>query len=147
MKSNKEKHDADVKNVLKDDGLPPHLLDAFHKYENGTSTSLEELRKDLGMGSWAVRLAYNGDFGGVVIQQHPGEGNTKHYHSDADENWVILDGEGKWWIDGVGERTVKKGDIIIVPQGVLHQITCVGQLPGARYAITKPDVDHIYLDE
>ena len=67
MKSTKEKHDADVKNVLKDDGLPTHLLDALHKHEYSTSTSLEELRIALGMGSWAVSVAYYGVFGALVI--------------------------------------------------------------------------------
>ena len=85
------------------------------------------------MGSWAVRIAYNELFGGVVIQQQPGEGNRKHLHPDADENWVILDGEWEWWIDGLGTQMVKK-----------HDIRCVGDSPGVRYAITRPDVNHVY---
>jgi quercetin dioxygenase-like cupin family protein len=73
------------------------------------------------MGSWAVRIAYNELFGGVVIQQQPGEGNRKHFHPDADENWVILDGEWEWWIEGIGTQRVKKNDIIVVPK--IHGIT------------------------
>ena len=96
------------------------------------------------MGSCAVRIAYNERFGGVIIQQQPGEGNRRHYHPDADENWVIMDGEWEWWIDGQGTKTVKKDDIVVVPKGVLHQITCVGNSPGVRYAITQPDVEHVY---
>ena len=38
----------------------------LQKYENQTTVSLEQLRSDLGSGSWAVRLAYNDLFGGVV---------------------------------------------------------------------------------
>ena len=53
-------------------------------------------------------IAYNELFGGVVIQQHPGEGNRKHFHPDADENWVILDGEWEWWIEGIGTQRVKR---------------------------------------
>ena len=97
------------------------------------------------VGSWAVRLALNERFGGVVIQQQPGEGNRKHYHPDADENWVILDGEWEWFIEGK-KKIVRKGDFVIVPKKTWHQIKCVGGRPGIRYAITKPDVDHVYAD-
>ena len=46
---------------------------------------LAELREEFGMGSWAVRIAFNNLFGGVIIQQQPGEGNRLHCHPDADE--------------------------------------------------------------
>ena len=140
-------YDSNVVNVLKDDGLQDTNWEVMKKYENITTINLEDLREDLGMGSWAVRLAYNELFGGVVIQQHPGEGNRKHMHTEADENWVILDGEWEWWIDGQGTSRVKKGDFVYVPKNTWHQITCVGDNPAVRYAITKPDVEHIYLPE
>lgn len=140
------KSDSDVKRVLENDGLDPKALDIFHKYENSTTVSLDNLRDELGMGSWAVRVAYNDMFGGVVIQQQPGEGNRKHYHPDADENWIIMDGEWEWWIEGHGTKTVKTGDIIVVPAKVWHHIKCVGTSPGVRYAITQPDVNHVYED-
>ena len=134
--------DSDVKRVLKDDGLDVEKLSIFHKYEN-ESVSLEKLRKKHGLGSWAVRIAYNNRFGGVVIQQQPGEGNRKHYHPDADENWVILDGWWEWWIEGQGKKLVKKNDIIVVPKNTWHHIKCT-KGPGIRYAITQPDVEHVY---
>ena len=139
----KTKSDSDLIRVLEEDGVPVSELD---KYENCTTVNLQELRDDLGMGSWAVRIAYNDLFGGVVIQQHPGEGNRKHFHPDADENWVILDGEWEWWIEGVGTQRVKTHDIIVVPRGVWPKITCVGDSPGVRYAVTRPDVEHVYED-
>ena len=138
------KSDSDVKRVLSEDGLDPQTLDTFHKYENVSTISLESLRKELGMGSWAVRIAYNDRFGGVIIQQQPGEGNRRHYHPKADENWVIMDGEWEWWIEGQGTKVVKTNDIVVVPTGVLHQITCIGNKPGVRYAVTQPDVEHVY---
>ena len=135
--------DSNVVSVLNDDGIQDVSWESVTKYQNITSISLDALREDFGGGSWAVRLAYNDRFGGVVIQQHPGEGNRKHMHSDAAENWVILDGEWEWWIEGE-TRKVQKGDFIYVPPNTWHKITCIGTGPGVRYAITKPDVDHIY---
>ena len=139
-----EIHDSDVVNVLEKDGV---LKVELKKFENHSSINLCQIREEMGTGSWAVRIAYNEKFGGVVIQQHPGEGNRKHYHPNADENWVIMDGEWEWWIDGVGTKKVKKDDIVVVPKGVLHQITCVGSGPAVRYAITEPDVDHVYQED
>lgn len=138
--------DSDVKRVLTDDGISSDSLTTFHDYENITNVNLQSLRETLGLESWAVRIAFNDRFGGVVIQQQPGEGNRKHYHPDADENWVIMDGEWEWWIDGIGTKVVKTGDIIVVPKNTWHQIKCIGNKPGVRYAVTKPDVEHIYAD-
>ena len=108
----KEVTDNDVVNVLMKDGVQNVDWESMRKYENISSISLDELRKDFGMGSWAVRIAFNDLFGGVIIQQQPGEGNRKHYHPDADENWVIMEGEWEWWIDGIGTKKVKKNDIL-----------------------------------
>jgi len=134
---------TDLVKVLKDDGLLDIDFETITKYQNIATINLKDIRKDLGNGSWAIRIAYNQDFGGVVIQQRSGEGNRKHYHPDADENWVILDGEWEWWIDGKGISKVSTGDIIVVPKNTWHLIKCISEI-GARYAITKPDVNHVY---
>jgi len=134
---------SDVVKVLNDDGIKNIDWNTMRKYENITTISLNEIRKELGMGSWAIRLAYNEIFGGVLIQQQTGEGNRKHYHPDADENWVILDGKWEWWIEKKGTQIVRKNDIVVVPKGVPHLIKCI-KGPGVRYAITKPDVNHVY---
>jgi len=139
------KSDSNVKNVLVDDGLHKDSLIEFHDYENIETINLDEIRKKLGMGSWAVRIAYNKRFGGVLIQQQAGEGNRRHYHPNADENWVILDGIWEWWVEGRGTKKVRINDIVVVPQKTWHQIKCV-KGPGVRYAITQPDVPHIYED-
>ena len=138
------KTDSNVKRVLKEDGLDENTLSKFHKFENISTININDLRKEFGSGSWAARIAYNDDFGGVVIQQQPGEGNRKHYHPNADENWVILDGKWEWWIDGIGVQTVKKNDILGVPKKTWHQIKCIGNSAGIRYDITIPDVPHVY---
>ena len=138
------KSDSDVVSVLKADGVENVDWEQLTQFENTPSINLEDIREKLGMGSWAVRIAYNERFGGVMIQQQPGEGNRKHFHPDADENWVVMEGEWEWWIEGQGTQRVKKNDIIVVPKRTWHQIKCVGDSVGVRYAITKPDVEHTY---
>ena len=136
--------ETNVVKVLIDDGLNSIDWKTLRKYENISTISLAQLRDELGMGSWAVRIAYNNLFGGVIIQQNSGEGNRKHYHPDADENWIIMDGVWEWWIEGKGKKIVKQNDIVVVPKGIPHLITCI-EGPGARYAITKPVVNHVYV--
>ena len=133
----------DLRQVLTDDGVNSIIIGDL---ENKTTTSIDELKDKMGTGSWAARLVKNDRFGGVLIQQQPGEGNRLHYHPDADECWVIIDGEWEWFIEGQGVKTVTKNDVVVVERGIKHKITCVGEKPGLRFAITAPDVLHVYSD-
>ena len=136
--------DSDVTQVLKDDGVKTVVLDGF---ENQPLTELNKIKDDMGSPPWAVRLVYNDRFGGVMICQNPGEGNRLHYHPNADECWVILEGEWEWYIEGEGTKRVGVNDIVVVRQGVKHKITCVGDKPAIRFAITAPNVSHVYVAE
>jgi quercetin dioxygenase-like cupin family protein len=142
--SRNEIHDDDVSRVLYKDGVGKVKLGDT---ENLPVVSLNKLKEDMGDDSWAARIVYNERFGGVLIKQNPGEGNRLHFHPDADECWVILEGEWEWYIEGVGTRRVSVHDIVVVKRGVKHKITCVGDRPAIRLAITAPDVDHVYAEE
>ncbi len=140
----KEIHDDNVSRVLQKDGVNKVILGDF---ENLPAISLDEIKKEIGDDSWAVRVIYNERFGGVLIKQNPGEGNRLHHHHSADECWVILEGEWEWYIEGVGTKKVGLHDIVIVKKGTPHKIKCVGKKQGIRLAITMPDVDHVYDKE
>tara|TARA_B100000965_G_C19545108_1_gene737420 strand:+ start:119 stop:538 length:420 start_codon:yes stop_codon:yes gene_type:complete len=136
------KTSSNVTEVLKDDGVESVDIANF---ENLSNINIKELVKKFGKDkSWAVRVTFNKRFGGVAIQQLPGEGNRLHQHPDAAECWVILKGKWKWFIEGKGDMEVSEGSIINVPAKTNHQITCIGDEPGIRFAVTKPDVEHIY---
>ena len=135
--------DSDVTQVLKDDGVKTVVLDGF---ENQPLTELNKIKDDMGSPPWAVRLVYNDRFGGVMICQNPGEGNRLHYHPNADECWVILEGEWEWYIEGEGTKRVKEKDIVLVKSDTKHKIVCVGMKPAIRFAITAPDVKHTYAE-
>lgn len=141
MKKSRGLDDSDLKKLLIEDGV-----ESVHigRYENLTLTRVCDIKKKMKGESWAVRVVCNDRFGGTLICQKPGEGNRLHYHPDSDECWVILEGAWKWYIDGMGVRSVKKGDIVVVAKGTKHLIQCVGKKPGIRFAITKPNVEHIY---
>ena len=138
--------DDNVENILIDDGVNDTLLEPGHQFENLSKINIKTIEDKLDFNdSWAVRVIYNKRFGGVIIKQNPGEGNRLHYHPDADEIWVILEGQYEWQIEDK-VQTVSKGDIVVVKEKVWHKIKAVGDKPAIRLAITKPDVDHIYED-
>ena len=60
------KSDNNLITVLKDDGIEEVDWGKVRKFENSPTVGLDQLRKELGMGSWAVRIAYNNLFGGVI---------------------------------------------------------------------------------
>ena len=129
---------------MEKDGVPKVVL---FDYENKSSTNLKNIISEMGEAPWAVRIVYNEVFGGVLICQNPGEGNRLHYHHNADECWVIMQGEWEWYIEGEGTKQVAKDDIVVVKKGTPHKITCIGDEPGIRFAVTRPDVDHVYAEE
>ncbi len=136
------KKSSNVTEVLKDDGV--NAVDIIN-FQNLSSININQLTSKFGKDkSWAVRCTFNHRFGGVAIQQLPGEGNRMHQHPDAAECWVILKGKWKWFIEGQGDMEVSEGSIINVPEKTFHQIKCIGNEPGIRFAVTKPDVEHIY---
>ncbi len=139
-----EVHDDNVSRVLRSDGVKKVVLGDF---ENLPTIGLDKIKEDMGCDSWAVRVIYNERFGGVLIKQKPGEGNRLHYHPGADECWIILEGSWEWYIDGIGTKQVSVHDIVVVKKGTKHKITCVGDKPGIRLAVTMPDVDHVYVEE
>ena len=125
------KQDSNVKRVLKDDGVTNSLLVAGHEFENPKTINIPTLEKELGYkDSWAVRVVYNDRFGGVIIKQNPGEGNRLHYHPDADECWVVLEGEYEWQI----EEEVSK-----VKQMVMRESDFVNSMKSEEFAETVVD--------
>ena len=134
--------DNDVKNVLSKDGVENVDVSNF---QNLTDINIKEIKNKYGPNkSWAVRTTFNDIFGAVLIQQLPGEGNRVHMHPDANECWYIVSGEWEWFIEGIGNKAVSAGSVVNVEKNTFHKITCKGSEPGIRFAITKPDVDHIY---
>ncbi len=131
--------DSDLVRVLKEDGIEDVDI---HTFVDCDITNLAKIRCFMGKeGNWAVRVAYNKHFGGVVIQQMPREGNRLHSHPNTAECWVILDGELIWWTLNY-PRYVKAGDIVNVTAGVEHRIEVRGNKPSVRFAVTVPDVVH-----
>ncbi|WP_426955173.1 cupin domain-containing protein [Muricoccus radiodurans] len=62
------------------------------------------------------RLLVSSPHGTIAVQS----GNVlKHFHADADEIQLILDGAGSFWL-GDREVQVQRGDLVIIPRGTHH---------------------------
>lgn len=52
---------------------------------------------------------------------HPDKETTGHAHSEAEEIYFFLRGEGKIQLDSE-EQEVKKDDLILIPKGCFHKV-------------------------
>ncbi|WP_246521868.1 cupin domain-containing protein [Neoroseomonas terrae] len=89
--------------------LAPQIINLFSMTDEeiGSLAPNSDLRSRL--------LAATPD-GTVSVQS----GNVpRHYHADANEIQLILQGEGSFWL-GDREVQVKPGDLIIIPRGTPH---------------------------
>jgi CMP-N,N'-diacetyllegionaminic acid synthase len=139
--SNEEHSENDVPSILHKDGVMNNNFDE----ENREITNIVNLisSKDETV-SWSHRLVNSESNSATLISQLPGEGNRKHYHRDWNEWWYILDGEWIFEIEGE-EKVIKKNDLVFIPKGKVHRITATGDKPAIRLAVSRQDVDHIYV--
>ena len=49
-----------------------------------------------------------------------GSRNFWHYHPDAEQTLLVLDGEGFYQEEGKEKRIIRKGDVIVTPPNVRH---------------------------
>lgn len=113
---------------------------------NSRHSNLEQIKKEMGPPPWIYVLVYSSTDQTGLICQKPGEGCRKHMHASHEEWWVVLEGEFEWLLgDGTRIQT-QKGDVVCLPKGMPHQITCIGNRPGIRMANGGRDMDHVYLD-
>lgn len=135
-------HETDIMKIFQDDGY--EKIYKGKEYENFPVNYFDKIKELGGSAPWVIRMVHNERFCCAFICQDPGEKGRLHYHPDADECWVILQGEYEWYIEGEGIIHVKEKDVVLARKGVVHQIKCVGDKPGIRFAITAPDTDHGY---
>lgn len=70
-----------------------------------------------------VHLSILKDGGNSVITNFcflPGSRNFWHYHPNAEQTLLVLDGEGYYQEEGEAKRVIKKGDVIVSKANVRH---------------------------
>ncbi len=140
----KERIEVDVPSILKKDGVSVNDL---HSSNSEIPVSIKEIISSFDSStSWSKRLVNTENNSATLIHQLPGEGNREHYHPDWNEWWYIIDGQWEWNIEGK-KVIVEKDDVVFIPKGKLHHITAVGNKPAIRLAVSREDVEHIYIEQ
>ena len=70
-----------------------------------------------------VHLSILKDGGNTMITNFrfsPGSRNFWHYHPNAEQTLLVLDGEGYYQEDGEAKRVIRKGDVIVSKANVRH---------------------------
>lgn len=143
MSSQNQTADADVPTILKMDGVSRFVLDEA----NQEVVCLADLIKKYGRASsWSHTVINSASNSATLICQLPGEGNRRHHHPDWDEWWYIVEGEWEWWVEGQIKH-VRQGDVVFISRNRKHQITAVGDKVAIRLAVSRYDVDHVYMPD
>src|SRR5262245_29076970 len=111
---------------------------------NSIHSNLDEIKQQMGPPPWIYVLVYSSTDQTGLICQNPGEGCRKHFHATHEEWWVVLEGEFEWRLGDGKILQTRKGDVVCIPRGMPHQITCTGTGPGIRMANGGRDMDHVY---
>jgi len=138
----REKIEVNVKKILIKDGIKDNV---FHQ-ENKLNTNIKKIiDSKLNKKNWSYRLINTKSNSATLISQQPGEGNRRHYHSNWDEWWLIIKGMWKFEIEGKIFK-LKKNDLILIKRKQKHKITAIGKTNAIRLAVSRGDVEHIYVD-
>ncbi len=137
----KKKIENNVKSILKKDGV----INNDFSNENSLINNISKILKDKkNKKNWSYRLINTKSNSATLICQQPGEGNRRHYHSNWNEWWLIIDGTWQFEIENE-KKILKKNDIILIKKNKIHKITAIGKKPAIRLAVSRGDVDHIYV--
>jgi quercetin dioxygenase-like cupin family protein len=63
-----------------------------------------------------------------VAELKPGQRNPRHYHPNCEELVYVLSGSVEHWV-GDEKTTLKAGDLLMIPRGVIHQGIVLGNEP------------------
>lgn len=91
-----------------------------------------------------VHLSILKDGGNTMITNFyfsPGSRNFWHYHPNAEQTLLVLDGEGFYQEEGEEKRVIKKGDVIVSKVNVRHWNGAAPDKPLICMTVTEHSVD------
>ncbi|MFC5216615.1 cupin domain-containing protein [Streptomyces coerulescens] len=113
---------------------------------NEVSTRARHVRSGEGRSLWVVGDTYtikaageetNGAFALIEASVPPGGGPPPHVHSREDEAFYLLDGELEV-LAGRSTTSVRAGDFVLLPRGLVHGFTNPGVTAARMLILTAP---------
>ena len=133
--------EVEVEAILKKDGVVDNNFDDANQE---VVNAYELIKQNATKTSWSRRLVDTESNSATMIGQMPEEGNRRHYHPDWNEWWFILAGKWEFEIDGEA-REIVVGDVVFIEKGKIHKITAIGDQMAIRLAVSRNDVEHIFV--
>ena len=113
----------------------------------------ELIEQHKGQPSWSVpamrknRVRGNFICGLASAERPPRAGDRGHFHADFAEFWVVMKGQLRWTMEGIGEPLIaSEGDIVYAPPNTFHVPQFYGK-EGINCRLTSstfPSANHIY---
>ena len=89
---------------------------------------LTDLRRRAGRGPENTFRLFEGDKSmSSVRRMAPGEAGKAHFHPEADEWLICLEGEGQYYLDQSESTPIRAGQIGFAPAGAIHGVKNTGQ--------------------
>lgn len=135
--------DSDLVRLIKRDGV-----DEFTTRQdwNQPHMRLADIKaKMAGSQSWCHPFIYTDNDQCCLIAQAPGEGCRKHFHTNKDEWWLVLEGAFEWRLGDGRVIRAEPGEVVYLEKGTPHEIICVSKEMGIRLAGGGRDMAHVYV--
>ncbi|MDN5345199.1 MAG: hypothetical protein PWQ18_1313 [Clostridia bacterium] len=100
--------------------------------------NVSEVIKDLGARATKTILYENERTNGVVWYVPPGEEVVAHWHPATDDAWIIIAGEGEYYLGGGVTHPIKAGMVALAARGEIHGVRATGPEPLVFVAISAP---------
>src|SRR5690554_1626878 len=75
---------------------------------------------------------------GVVWYIPPGEEVPAHYHPSTDDVWIVLEGEGEYYLGNGETYPLKPGIVALAEKGQIHGVKVTGDKPMIFAAVCGP---------
>lgn len=134
--------DNDLERLIRRDGVD--FFSSSDDY-NQLHMRVQDIKAKMEGDSWCHPVVYTDNDQCFLIAQAPGEGCRKHYHATKGEWWMVIEGVFEWKTGEGRVIVANPGEIVHMPHGMVHTITCVGDKPGIRLACGGRDMEHVYV--
>jgi len=144
--------ESELVDLISLDGSP--MPDKNVQGHNQTLMNLDDIEKKIGGSDWCYPVVYTDLDQVAFIKQSKGKGCRKHYHPTKDEWWVIFRGSFEYQLwhnrespEGDPDEVIiaSQGEIVFLPKGTIHVISCISEEPGVRLACGSKEMAHIYV--
>ncbi len=106
---------------------------------NRSVDTLKDIRERNGPGSWRVPLAASPRARVLLYQWQPGTASEGHIHPDADELFVVHEGQASFVLDEGQVVDTSSGTIVYVAAGHWHSVRATGEQPVVMMIVVSPN--------